>query len=838
MMIRNKILVLICILFPIIIPAQVTGLQGWNIFVDPGHSQNENMPPFSWGISEAKRNVRVALQLRDILLSETDIDTVYLSRTNDQQYVTLSQRTDLANSLNAAWYHSVHSDASGSPGANSTLLLWGQYANGLEKIPNGGKAMSDIMINYLTDGMRTYTINGSIGDCSFYGCTSGGPYLHVNRETIMPSELSEAGFHTNYRQNQLFMNSNWLRLEARTFYWSILDFHQIQRPPVNILTGIVTNLETEQPLNGAVITAENRQDTTDTFQSLFHLYTSDPDLLHNGFFYFENMDFDSVTVTVEVEDYYPDTVRIAIRDDFFTFLDFELISQIPPYLVNSIPEDGDSAVSILDDIVLEFSRPMSVSSVQSLLAFTPNIPCSYHWSENYTKLAIRSDSLQFLTTYTISIPGTITDQYNHLFDGNADGIGGDSLEIIFTTGIDIYPPQIVSFYPRLYQRNVELRPIVSVEFDEELADSTVTPERFVLERYDTHDTIPGLLRHYVVDERSVINFFPAGTLTANKIHVIRVRPGLQDRLGNTITTTWSASFTTALYDCPKTVIDALEPGFSSYWMQPGWSGSTTGTNPVPGVYREESQEVVNELTGSTRSLKLFYDWDLNASAWLIREYLNVSPPRNVLFDSTYILQCYVFGDGSSTQFRFCVDDHAPIDGVAQYHEVSNWLTIDWIGWRLVQWNLGDPGSVGTWLGDGVLDSLLRIDSFQLTYQSGASPSGILYFDDLQLLTDIPVNIAEQPQIAKTIPTEFALEQNFPNPFNPLTSISYSLPMRVQVKIIVYNTLGQVVKILLSEEKPAGHYQLQFDASDLASGLYIYQIQAGDFVRSRKMMLIK
>ena len=157
---KNQIIIFLLILFPLLASAQVTGLQGWDIFVDPGHSRNENMPPFSWGMSEAKRNVRVALQLRDILLTETDIDTVYLSRTNDIQQVSLYQRTNLANSLNAQWYHSIHSDASGSPSANSTLLLWGQYQNGVEKIPNGGKAMSDIMIDHLTNGMRTYTIHG------------------------------------------------------------------------------------------------------------------------------------------------------------------------------------------------------------------------------------------------------------------------------------------------------------------------------------------------------------------------------------------------------------------------------------------------------------------------------------------------------------------------------------------------------------------------------------------------------------------------------------------------------------------------------------------------------
>jgi N-acetylmuramoyl-L-alanine amidase len=109
---KIKYLLLIISIFFIALPAsaQVTGLSGWNIFVDPGHSQNENVG--AYGYSEAKKVLRVGLNLRQMLLDETDIDTVYMSRTNDDVSVGLTQRCDMANSLAAAWYHSIHSDAS------------------------------------------------------------------------------------------------------------------------------------------------------------------------------------------------------------------------------------------------------------------------------------------------------------------------------------------------------------------------------------------------------------------------------------------------------------------------------------------------------------------------------------------------------------------------------------------------------------------------------------------------------------------------------------------------------------------------------------------------------
>jgi len=836
---KNLFIIFFLILSPVWGITQVIGLQGWDIFVDPGHSQNENMPPFSWGISEAKRNVRVALQLREILMTETDIDTVYLSRTNDIQQVSLSQRTNLANSLNAQWYHSIHTDASGSPSANSTLLLWGQYQNGTEKIPNGGKAMSDIMIDHLTNGMRTYTVHGSIGDCTFYGCTFWGPYLHVNRETIMPSELSEAGFHTNYQQNMLYMNNEWRRLEARTFYWSILDFHNIPRPPAHILTGIVTDLESGERLNGAVITAATEQYTTDTYQSLFYMYTNDPDLLHNGFYYFEDMDFDSVDVSVEMPDYYPDSARVAVSDNFFTFKDFQLISKVPPYLLSSVPANGDTAVSILGDLLLNFSRPMSRASVDSHMVISPDIYPIFYWLENDTRLLIRTDSLHFLTTYTITLPGTIKDRYGHPFDGDGNGIGGDTLQISFTTGMDVFPPEAISFYPRLYQKDVERRPIINIEFDEELADTSVKPSVFLLEEFASHTSIPGTLKHYVVEDRSVLNYFPSVDLLPDKIHVTRLYPGLQDLLGNTMTRSYSVSFTPMEADEEMTNLDHLESGFSSYWMQPLWSGSTTGTNPSNPPFMVENDSILNLNTGSNRSMEIFYSWDLNAGAWLLREYLNVSAPRSIIFDTTYTMRTYVFGDGSGNLFRFALDEG---DGSNwPNHEVSLWTEIDWIGWKLVEWKLSDPASVGSWggLGNGVLDmSSYRMDSFQLMYQIDASATGTVYIDDLQLINIVPLTSIDQPNIASNIPTEFRLDQNYPNPFNPTTHISFAVPERAYVNISLYNSLGQQVKTLISEEKMPGYYQLNFDASGLASGIYIYRMQAGHYSQIRKMILMK
>jgi len=94
------------------------------------------------------------------------------------------------------------------------------------------------------------------------------------------------------------------------------------------------------------------------------------------------------------------------------------------------------------------------------------------------------------------------------------------------------------------------------------------------------------------------------------------------------------------------------------------------------------------------------------------------------------------------------------------------------------------------------------------------------------------------ELTSTLPTHFSLSQNFPNPFNPVTSIRFTLPEDSYVRLKVYNTLGQEVATLIDGNAPAGFHTVQLEAGNLASGVYLYQITAGGFSDIKKMMLIK
>jgi hypothetical protein len=101
--------------------------------------------------------------------------------------------------------------------------------------------------------------------------------------------------------------------------------------------------------------------------------------------------------------------------------------------------------------------------------------------------------------------------------------------------------------------------------------------------------------------------------------------------------------------------------------------------------------------------------------------------------------------------------------------------------------------------------------------------------------ETPTDVNDEP---KQIVSGFELLQNYPNPFNPSTKISWQSSVGSHQTLKIYNILGTEVATLVDEYKPAGSYEVDFDASNLSSGVYLYKLQSGDFVQTRKMTLVK
>ena len=89
-----------------------------------------------------------------------------------------------------------------------------------------------------------------------------------------------------------------------------------------------------------------------------------------------------------------------------------------------------------------------------------------------------------------------------------------------------------------------------------------------------------------------------------------------------------------------------------------------------------------------------------------------------------------------------------------------------------------------------------------------------------------------------VPLTFRLEQNYPNPFNPATQITYFLPITSHISLKVFDLLGREVAMLVNEEKHAGSYSVEWNAANMPSGVYFYRLQTNDFVKTKKLVLIK
>ena len=145
-------------------------------------------------------------------------------------------------------------------------------------------------------------------------------------------------------------------------------------------------------------------------------------------------------------------------------------------------------------------------------------------------------------------------------------------------------------------------------------------------------------------------------------------------------------------------------------------------------------------------------------------------------------------------------------------------------------HIGLPEAIG-------IDQIVVFPDFDL---GGRTQDNIIYFDNISFSSSNSVGVDNRSEI---YPQRFALEQNFPNPFNPSTTIRYELPEDGLVNVTIYDMMGRQVSTLVSSQQAAGYKSIQWNATNdfgkpVSAGVYLYKIQAGEFVQTKKMVLLK
>ena len=188
-------------------------------------------------------------------------------------------------------------------------------------------------------------------------------------------------------------------------------------------------------------------------------------------------------------------------------------------------------------------------------------------------------------------------------------------------------------------------------------------------------------------------------------------------------------------------------------------------------------------------------------------------------------------------------DSATVDLMTTIHYPE--IPTDWPGWQGLIWYQEYFGDRLVWGHSGGLSN----GATTAMYYYEPDKSGVIALANGFTWKGLSKIVNALFDYAVTIPTEikkcdenvlevFALRQNYPNPFNPSTTIEFALPKSAFVTLKVHNLLGEEVATLISGKREAGLHQLNWDARGLVSGVYLYRLEAGNYVQSRKLILMR
>ena len=703
---------------------KVTGWGDFKLYIDPGHEGTSNRG--LWNYSEAEKVLDVALNIKQMLETTTDMpaENLKLCRYTQEDIKGLEERSDEANAWGADFYYSIHSDAGTTENKIVTLFGgWRKDGVDIEKTPNGGKRYGDILEPNLSGVMRIGS-RGNWYDRCFYdkGATTHAnqyPYLSVNRRSNMPSLLSEGGYHTIASQQQRNLNGDYRRLEALAAFQSLLEYHGMERPDMTFLHGVVTNSENDQPINGATVTVDGKKYTTDTYESLFHKYSNNPNLIHNGLYTFEGLEAGKeYTVTFEAPGFETKTATVTIKNggsktvDYVTYLDVALTNTAPAK-IDAVSVENPTSVSPLYPIEITFSRNMDRESVEKAFSINNDGEVELKWINDYT-LSLDISNLLPLWDYTITIDGSIAknSQTNQLFDGDGDGQPGGNWTYEFTMAEpDVTAPVVVSTFPandsevQIYSKFP-----IRFEFDEILNWNDDKDADCITVIDSDRNEIKGKVVHAIVREQSVVHFYADEAYPKDKTILATIAPGLTDLSGNVTAEPTSIRFMTEYRPIETTVVQQCndETGF---WA-PGGSGSSSG------LVTDEcstTSMAVNPFTASGSSMSMNYVFDeANATEnWFVRLY---TPNTNQYYSKDYnvVLSYWMYSDGSNNTMNMMIRIPNSSGGLKAKAEG---MPLNFRGWNLFTWDLmndeyshftGDQemGASGNW----------RFDSFTMKHE--------------------------------------------------------------------------------------------------------------------------
>ncbi|MEW5844433.1 MAG: Ig-like domain-containing protein [Bacteroidota bacterium] len=778
-------------------------LAGYKICINPGHGghdSNDREIILDDGIVfwESDGNLAKGLYLKTMLenLGATVVMTRVTNTTNDD--LPLSQIVAIANTNNVDYFHSIHSNATGtSSKQNYTLILF----QGRTNAPTYAGSLT--MANYLgpninkVDRTTRWTV---AGDFDFYG--TGQPYLGVFKGLNMPGTLSEGSFHDYFPEAYRLKSEGYLKHEAWGIARSFLQYFNGGTYTTGIIAGIVRDtLETVpasyNPISGTRDNYKPINNIKVTLNPGGRVYNGDTN--NNGYYLFDDLAPGTYSVIVEADKMRPDTATVVAQANQSVFSDRMMtLNPIldPPNITSYSPSDSVNAVSNVSPIVINFDIRMKDIETQNAFSISPNVAGSFSWNTDLT-------SLTFKPTKSY-VPGT---KYTVTISKSAKTFFGINLPqdkiFSFTTRSQL---NVTSTYPTNNLTDVSTTVLIKIKFEKGI-DGTTLGGRISLNDANGN-SIPVTVKSLgSVD--GLISFEPKTPLDNDATYRINLKVGIGDVEYVTLASSIVIEFQTEKrYTFTGNVIEDFET--NNVWQSPLNSPNTKGITVSQTSFSLSGERKINGSNSGNLNYQFSDSTGLIDLSLLNPILLTATPQANI--------GVWIFGDNSKNIVEYKFLRQGTNEAKVKVD------TLNWTGWKLKKVLLTDiPGS-----------GAIQFQGINIVQARVGLTSGRLFFDDCtnDIITDV--------KLSEGLPATYQLEQNYPNPFNPTTVIGYQLSKAGNVSLKVYDVLGREVATLVEAFQHAGHYKIMLSADNyhLSSGIYFYRLEAGNFVSTKKLILLK
>jgi len=457
---------------------------------------------------------------------------------------------------------------------------------------------------------------------------------------------------------------------------------------------------------------------------------------------------------------------------------------------------------------IAFTHRMNRNSVQQAISFEPAANVTFSWANDWT-LRVNISSLSYETDYKMTINGSIArcSENNNLIDGAGNQTAGSNFVFNFRTiGKDSEPPIIVSYDPQGNQE-VSARPIVRIEFDKPLNPASLAGKIVVRDR--DGNAVAGVQSYQqTANFKSVMHFIFNQDLVPQETYTVTLLAGVEDTYGNAIPEDFVFTFTARPRETTLvTIIDDMN-AMGGGWTQPGFSGTTIGIDRT--VTNVSTNTEVVPTVESTGSIRMNYLWEATAATPNIRWHNTLVTPN---FSRDNTIQYYLFGDGSNT--RVAVVLRVGGAGQTWAHQL---VTLDWVGWRKITWNMAtDPvgsNALSAITGTSAMlptGNVLNLSCFQVEPAPVAErleQVSSIYFSRLRVvrLGNYLTNIGE-------VPDESGINLFATNSYIHASALE---PIHT---IRIYSLLGALVKSVHPEQ-----LSVQIPTTNLAQGVYVVKVE--------------